>query len=70
VAGGLATAGLLQFDVIEEGGEVRMATHSNTPGSPVAIRAWLEFLRGHWDDGLARIVDPYALEGLAHGTAP
>lgn len=67
VADGLATAGLVQFDVIEDDGEVRMATHSNTPGSPVAVRAWLEFLRGHWDDGLAVVVDPYALEGLMHG---
>jgi hypothetical protein len=68
--GGAATAGLLQFDVIEEGGTVRDATHSNTPGSPVAARAWLEFLMSHFDSGLAVIVDPYALEGLAHEPDP
>jgi len=66
VADGAATAGLLQFDVVEEDGVVEDATHSNVPGSPVAARAWLEFLESHWDEGLAVIVDPYELEGLAH----
>ena len=70
VAGGAATAGLLQFDVIEEDGMVETATHSNTPGSPVGARAWLEFLEAHYDTGLAVIVDPYALEGLAHRADP
>jgi hypothetical protein len=67
VAGGAATAGLIQFDIIERDGAVEMATHSSTPGSDVAARAWLDFLSSHWDDGLAVIVDPYALTGLAHG---
>ncbi len=67
VADGASTAGLLQFDVIrEDDGEVKTATHSNTPGSPVGARAWLEFLESHWDDGLAVIVDPYDLESLPH----
>jgi hypothetical protein len=68
VADGAATAGLIQFDVIERDGTIEMATHSSTPGSDVAARAWLDFLDSHWDDGLAVIVDPYALTGLAHGT--
>jgi len=68
VAGGLATAGLLQFDVIEEDGRIEMADHAGTPGSDVAARAWLDFMRTHWDDGLAEIVDPYVLEGLEHAT--
>ncbi len=68
VADGTATAGLLQFDVIEKDGMVEMATHGSTPGSAVAARAWLEFMRTHWDDGLAVIVDPYPLEGLAHAS--
>ena len=70
VAGGAATAGLLQFDVIDEAGTVETATHSNTPGSDVGARAWLEFLEAHYETGLAVIVDPYALEGLAHASAP
>jgi hypothetical protein len=65
--GGTATAGLLQFDVVPNGaGGTETATHSNTPGSDVGARAWLEFMTAHWNDGLARIVDPYVLEGVPH----
>lgn len=62
-AEGLATTGLLQFDVIADG---RAATHGNMPQSPVGARAWLEFFRSQNEDGLAQVVDPYAVEGLAH----
>jgi hypothetical protein len=70
VAGGAATAGLLQFDVIAENGMREDAQHGNTPGSDVAARAYLEFLDSHFADGLAVIVDPYELEGLPHGVPP
>ncbi|MFW6050210.1 MAG: hypothetical protein ACODAU_03490 [Myxococcota bacterium] len=67
VAGGAATAGLLQFDTVGDGmGGVELATHSNVGDSDVGSRAWLEFLMGHWDDGMALIVDPYELEGVEH----
>lgn len=67
VADGAATYGMLQFDVIRERGEVRTATHSNIGDSEVGARAWFDFLRTHWDEGLARIEDPYEATGLPHG---
>jgi hypothetical protein len=61
VAGGAATAGLLQFDLIGDGeGGTREATHSNVGASDVGAEAWLQFLVSHWDEGLAVVVDPYA----------
>jgi hypothetical protein len=60
IAGGAATAGLLQFDLVGDGeGGTRTATHSNVGASDVGAEAWLQFLVSHWDDGLAMIVDPY-----------
>ncbi|MEM9195955.1 MAG: hypothetical protein AAGF12_42705, partial [Myxococcota bacterium] len=67
-ADGQATGGLLQFDVILRNGTIRTATHGNTPASGVGARAWLEFLQSQIDDGLAQVVDPYALEGIPHAT--
>jgi hypothetical protein len=69
-AGGMATGGLLQFDVIDERGTIEDAQHGNTPGSDVAARAYIEFLNAHFEDGLAVVVDPYELEGLPHGLPP
>lgn len=68
VGGGVATAGLLQFDVIrgEPGAEVEMATHSNVGDSEQGAEAWFSFLASHANDGLAVISDPYAATGLAH----
>ncbi len=67
IAGGTATAGLLQFDVIREGGVVEQATHSNVGDSEVGVAAWFPFLDTHFTTGLAEIVDPYTTTGLAHG---
>jgi hypothetical protein len=61
---GAATGGLIQFDVIGDGTE--LATHSSTPDSNVAIRASFDFIDAHLDDGLAVIVDPYALLMVPH----
>lgn len=69
-AEGARTAGFLQFDVIREDGVVEAATHDNVGRSEVGIEAWLAFLDGHYGDGLAVIVDPYARTGLAHGPPP
>lgn len=66
-AGGTATAGLLQFDVIGDGaGSVVLATHENVGDSDVGVEAWLDFLDTHYRSGLARIRDPYAELGLPH----
>lgn len=62
---GMATAGLLQFDVIGDGaGGTRTATHDNIGNSDVGAAAWLDFLRAHFGEGLARVRDPYAAIGL------
>jgi len=63
----VTTAGMLQFDVVREGGVVEMATHSNVGDSDVGAAAWLHFLDSHWETGVAEIIDPYALTGLSHG---
>jgi len=60
------TAGLLQFDVVREGTNVRTATHSNVGASEVGAAAWLHFLDTHWETGTAEIIDPYVVTGLAH----
>jgi dienelactone hydrolase len=64
---GVATAGLLQYDVIQEGVEVVTATHTNMPTSDLARSSIGSFLSSHFDDGVATLVDPYAEAGLAHG---
>jgi hypothetical protein len=65
LAGGVATAGVLQFDWVGDGeGGARVATHSNVGASDVGAEAWLQFLVSHWDDGLAVIVDPYETLGF------
>lgn len=64
---GATTAGLLQFDVVRDSsGVIEAATHSNVGDSEVGAAAWLHFLDTHWDTGIAEIIDPYALTGLAH----
>ncbi len=61
VAGGAATAGLLQFDLVGDGmGGTRQATHDDIGDSDVGSAAWLDFLSTHFDGGLARIRNPYA----------
>jgi dienelactone hydrolase len=64
---GGATVGLLQYDVIDDGGAVVQATHTNMPGSEVGRESINSFLSSHFDDGTATLVDPYAQLGLAHG---
>jgi hypothetical protein len=65
VAGGSATAGLLQFDIIGDGvGGTRAAEHDNIGDSEVGAEAWLDFLRSHFELGLARVRDPYEAVGL------
>lgn len=59
-AGGMATGGLLQFDLIEEDGMVVAADHGNIGDSEVGAEAWLDFLETHFDSPPARIRDPYA----------
>jgi len=68
LAGGTATAGLLQFDVVRDapGGTAHMATHSNVGDSEQGAEAWFHFLNAHVTSGLAEIADPYAATGLAH----
>lgn len=56
---GRATGGLLQFDLVREGGEVVRASHDNVGDSDVGAEAWFDFIRTHLG-GLARIRDPYA----------
>lgn len=67
VAGGRATAGLLQFDLVyDSAGAASRATHSNVGASDVGAEAWLHFLSTHWDRGLAELADPYAALHRAH----
>lgn len=67
VAGGAATAGLLQFDVVRRAdGRVETATHGNVGASEVGVRAWLHFLETHWSGAGAEILDPYEATGLPH----
>ena len=68
LAGGTATAGLLQFDVVRDapGATAHMATHSNVGDSEQGAEAWFHFLNAHVTSGLAEIADPYAATGLAH----
>ena len=67
-AGGRATAGLLQFDVVEDSVEGRvLATHMNVPQSQVGRTAAEHFVQSHIDDGIATIIDPYIEIGLPHG---
>lgn len=64
-AGGAATGGLLQFDLVGDGaGGVEPATHDNVGDSDVGAAAWLDFLRTHHRDGLAVVRDPYAAIGF------
>jgi hypothetical protein len=60
-AGGAATGGLLQFDLVGDGaGGVERATHDNIGDSDIGSAAWLDFLDSHFDAGLARVRDPWA----------
>ncbi len=65
---GRSTAGFLQFDVVRDrpDGEVEDASHDNVGDSEQGAFAWFDFLRTHYDDGLAVIRDPYVETGLAH----
>ncbi len=59
------TAGLLQFDLVEDdGGGMKPATHSNIGDSEVGIEAWFRFMDGYLTDGTPIIVDPYVELGL------
>ena len=67
-AGGRATVGMLQCDVIDDPDEgVIAATHFNLTGSAVARAAWEPFVASHLADGIATLVDPYVAESLPHG---
>lgn len=60
VADGAATAGLIQFEMIEtQGGSITHATHGNLTESKQAVEAILQFFRSNWDEGIASIVDPF-----------
>ena len=66
-AGGVITAGLVQFDVIGDGmGGTRMATHSDIGNSDVGQACWLDFLDTHFHSSVAEIRDPYAAIHLMH----
>jgi hypothetical protein len=65
-AGG-ATVGLLQYDVIDDGGTIVAATHNNMPGSEVGRESINSFLSSHFEDGTATLIDPYTQLGLSHG---
>ncbi len=58
------SAGLLQFDRIEEGGNITMATHDNIGASEVGVAAWLHFIETAWSEESAEIIDPYEATGL------
>lgn len=71
IAGNLAlgadvvTAGFLQFDVVEEDGELVPVDHNNLTESAVGYEAWTHFLTTHFA-GAAEIRDPYAALGIEH----
>ena len=69
-ADGTRTAGFLLFDTIRDDGVIEAATHDNVGRAEVGVEAWLAFLRGHYVDGLAVVIDPYELTGLEHGVPP
>lgn len=59
------TAGLLQFDVVEDGsGGTEPATHSNVGDSDVGAEAWFHFLDSHLTTGTPEIIDPYEALGI------
>lgn len=67
IAGGAATAGVLEFDTIGDGmGGTKMATHSNVGASDVGADAWFQFLMTHWSSPPAVIIDPYTDLGVPH----
>lgn len=71
LAEGMATGGVLQFDVVGgNGGASVRATHSNVGASDVGAEAWLHFLSTHWARGRAEIADPYVALGRAHAAMP
>jgi hypothetical protein len=60
VADGTATAGLIQFEVVErQNGSVTKATHGNLTESKQAIEAIFQFFESQWETGTATLVDPY-----------
>jgi dienelactone hydrolase len=59
------TAGLLQFDVVEDGdGGTKPATHSNVGDSDVGAEAWFHFLDSYLTQGTPEIIDPYEQLGI------
>ena len=59
------TAGLLQFDRVEDdGGGTRPATHSNVGDSDVGAEAWFHFLDSYLTTGTPEIIDPYEQLGI------
>ncbi len=68
-AGGRATLGVVQFDVVGDGlGGTRMATHDNVGDSDVGAACWFDFLSSHFAAPPAQIRDPYAAIGLGHAS--
>lgn len=61
--GGAFTAGLLQYDLIDNEGTP--AGHS-LGSQEIGIAAWLPFVRAHFEEGMATLVDPYVTEGVSH----
>ena len=66
VAGGSATAGVVQFDRIQrtEGGPSVKVGHGSLPSSVQSIEAIFHFLGTKWDGGLAELMDPYIVAPL------
>jgi hypothetical protein len=60
VAGGSATAGLIQFETIErQNGSITKATHGNLTESKQSVEAIFSFFESKWETGTAELVDPY-----------
>jgi hypothetical protein len=60
VAGGTATAGLIQFETIErQNGSITKATHGNLTESKQSVEAIFSFFESKWETGTAELIDPY-----------
>ncbi len=66
VADGMATAAVMQADVIRENGQIVDATHGNFPPSEVGFTSWISFIESFWASGDAEIIDAYELLEIPH----
>jgi hypothetical protein len=58
------TAGLLQFDHIDDGQGRTAATHNNISQSTVGMEAWFTFIDSWLSGGPPTIVNPYQELGI------